>query len=120
MDAGRVITILRTGVFCETWALQAAVIPAKAGIYSANLRKCADDGLDSRFRGNDECFERDPIPNDTTTRRRRNLATNRFRLYNSGLAFECRGCWVPGNSVSALLMMGGYVSFTGRQQGGKQ
>jgi hypothetical protein len=51
-----------TGVTCETWALQAAVIPAKAGIYSANLRKCAVDGLDSRFCGNDRCFERDPIP----------------------------------------------------------
>jgi hypothetical protein len=57
-----------TGVICETWALQAAVIPAKAGIYSTNLRKCAVDGMDSRFRGNDRCFERDPIPKDTTTR----------------------------------------------------
>jgi hypothetical protein len=56
-----------TGVICETWALPAAVIPAKAGIYSANLRKCAVDRLDSRFRGNDRRFERDPIPNDTTT-----------------------------------------------------
>ncbi|MGD0010023.1 MAG: lysylphosphatidylglycerol synthase transmembrane domain-containing protein [Terriglobia bacterium] len=56
-----------TGVICETWALEAAVIPAKAGIYSANLRKCAVDGLDSRFRGNDRRFKRDPIPNDTTT-----------------------------------------------------
>ena len=46
-----------TGVICETWALQAAVIPAKAGIYSASLRKCAADRLDSRFRGND-CFHR--------------------------------------------------------------
>jgi hypothetical protein len=55
------------GVICETWALPAAVIPAKAGIYSANLRKCAVDRLDSRFRGNDRRFERDPIPNDTTT-----------------------------------------------------
>jgi hypothetical protein len=63
-----------TGVICETWALQAAVIPAKApvipakaGIHPANLRKCAVEGLDSRFRGNDWRFERDPIPNDTTT-----------------------------------------------------
>jgi hypothetical protein len=45
-----------TVVICETWALQAAFIPAKAGIYSANLRKCAVDGLDSRFRGNDRRF----------------------------------------------------------------
>src|SRR5208283_4910304 len=29
------------------------VIPAKAGIYSANLGKCPVVGLDSRFRGND-------------------------------------------------------------------
>ena len=63
-----------TGVICETWALEAAVIPAKAGIYLANLRKCAADGLDSRlrgndgrFRGNDRRFERDPIPIDITT-----------------------------------------------------
>jgi hypothetical protein len=44
-----------------------AVIPAKAGIHSANLRKCAVEGLDSRFRRNDQRFERDPIPNDTNT-----------------------------------------------------
>ncbi|MGD0009849.1 MAG: hypothetical protein ABSE93_15050 [Terriglobia bacterium] len=56
-----------TGVICETWALEAAVIPAKAGIHSANLRKCPVEGLDSRFRGNDQRFERDPIPSDTTT-----------------------------------------------------
>jgi len=63
-----------TDVICETWALQAAVIPAKAGIHSANLQKSAVDGLDSRFRGNDRRFERDPIPNDTTTGKR----TTRF------------------------------------------
>jgi len=51
-----------TGVICKVWALRAAVIPAKVGIYSANLRGCAVDGLDSRFRGND-C-----APNDTSTR----------------------------------------------------
>jgi len=55
------------GVICETGALQAAVIPAKAGIHSANLGKCAVHGLDSRFRGNDRGFVRDEIPNDTTT-----------------------------------------------------
>jgi hypothetical protein len=58
-----------TGVICETWPSQTAVIPAKAGIHSANLRKCLVEGLDSRFRGNDGRFERDPIPSDTTTRR---------------------------------------------------
>jgi hypothetical protein len=47
-----------SGVICETRALQAAVIPAKAGIHSASLRKCAVYGLDSRFRGNDRHFVR--------------------------------------------------------------
>ena len=47
--------------------MHAAVIPAIAGIHSANLRKFAVYGLDSRFRGNDWRFERDPTPNDTTT-----------------------------------------------------
>jgi hypothetical protein len=56
-----------SGVICETQALPGAVIPAKAGIYSASPWKCAAEGLDSRFRGNDHCFERGPIPNDTTT-----------------------------------------------------
>jgi hypothetical protein len=56
-----------TGVICETRKLPGAVIPAKAGIYSASHWKCAADGLDSRFRGNDQCFERNPIPNDTST-----------------------------------------------------
>jgi hypothetical protein len=44
-----------------------AVIPAKAGIYFASHRKCGDNRLDSRFRGNDRRFEKGPIPNDTTT-----------------------------------------------------
>jgi hypothetical protein len=55
------------GVICETRALPGAVIPAKAGIYSASHWKCVADGLDSRFRGNDWCFERDSIANDTST-----------------------------------------------------
>ena len=42
---------LGSGVICETQALQAAVIPAKAGIHSANLRKCAVYELDSSRRG---------------------------------------------------------------------
>jgi len=46
--------------------LPAAVIPAKAGIYSAIHWNCAVNGLDSRFRGNDRRCERDPTPNDTT------------------------------------------------------
>jgi hypothetical protein len=56
-----------TGVICETWALEVAVIPAKAGIHPANLWQCAVYRLDSRFRGNDWCFELDPTQNDTTT-----------------------------------------------------
>jgi hypothetical protein len=52
---------------CKTEELQIAVIPAKAGIYSADLRNCGGDGLDSRFRGNDRRSEGDPIPNDTKT-----------------------------------------------------
>jgi len=59
-----------SGVICESWAPEVAVIPAKAGIHSANLRSCAVYKLDSRFRGNDWCFEMDPTPNDTTTLRR--------------------------------------------------
>jgi hypothetical protein len=57
---------LGTGVICQTWASQMAVIPAKAGIHSEDLRKCAVDRLDSRFRGNDRSFQRDPILNDTS------------------------------------------------------
>jgi hypothetical protein len=44
-------------LICETWALEVAVIPAKAGIHFANLRKCAVVALDSRFRGNDWRFD---------------------------------------------------------------
>jgi len=51
-------------------AISSGVIPAKAGIYLASLQKCAGDGLDSRFRGNDRGFERDPILNNTTTQER--------------------------------------------------
>jgi hypothetical protein len=64
---GPQVRIGSSGVICETRTLAGAVIPAKAGIYSANYWKCAADGLDSRFRGNDKSFEGNPIPNDTTT-----------------------------------------------------
>jgi hypothetical protein len=56
-----------TGVICDARPLPSAVIPAKAGIHSASYRKCADEGLDSRLRGNDRCDERIPIPNDAST-----------------------------------------------------
>ena len=64
-------------VSCETWALEVAVIPAKAGIHSANVWKCAVDGLDSRFRGNDRRFERDPIQKDTSTQKYHSLTPQR-------------------------------------------
>ena len=55
-----------SGVIYEIRVLPGAVVPAKAGAYSARHWKCAADGLDSRSRGNDHCFKRDRIPNDTT------------------------------------------------------
>ena len=60
-------TRISMGVSCEALASQVAVIPAKAGIHSANFLKCAIYGLDSRFRGNDLRIERNPIRNDTST-----------------------------------------------------
>jgi hypothetical protein len=51
------------------WVLMsfgAPVIPAKAGIHSANPWKRAVPKLDSRFRGNDRRLEWIPIPNDTS------------------------------------------------------
>jgi hypothetical protein len=63
----RRVSTLSNGVICETWALEAAVIPAKAGIYSANLWRCAVIELDSRFRGNDRRPEWIPIANGTGT-----------------------------------------------------
>jgi hypothetical protein len=54
-----------SGFICKTRALPGAVIPAKAGIYSAIDWKSSADGLDSRFRGNDHCFKRGRLPNDS-------------------------------------------------------
>jgi hypothetical protein len=64
------VAIAGSGVICETSALHAVVIPAKAGIHSANLRECHFLGLDSRLRRNDRWFVRQVIPNDATTRSR--------------------------------------------------
>jgi hypothetical protein len=58
---------LGSGVICAIRAIPGAVIPAKAGIHWASHWKCAADGVDSRLRGNDKCFEGDPIANDPTT-----------------------------------------------------
>jgi hypothetical protein len=43
---------------------------APPGIQTVGGRFPMACGVDSRFRGNDQCFERDPIPNDTTTAQR--------------------------------------------------
>jgi hypothetical protein len=51
----------------STGVIWSAVIPAKAGIHSANLWKCAVVEVDSRFRGSDRRLEWIPIPNDTNT-----------------------------------------------------
>jgi hypothetical protein len=53
--------------FARNGAPQTAVIPAKAGIHSANLRKFGVLRLDSRFRGNDgwlelNRFQMTPLP----------------------------------------------------------
>ena len=47
------VAALGNGAIGEIWVSRVAAIPAKAGIYSANLQKCAVPGVDSRFRGND-------------------------------------------------------------------
>ena len=72
---------LATRVICKTRALPGTVIPAKAGIYSASHWKCTADRVDSRFRGNDQCFELDPIPNDTSTAACEQRPTKQKALY---------------------------------------
>jgi hypothetical protein len=56
-----------SGVICATRMLRATVIPAKAGIHTPGLWKCAVEGLDSRLRGNDRDVESDNMTNDATT-----------------------------------------------------
>jgi hypothetical protein len=83
----------RPGEWCHWRDL---VIPAKAGIYPANLWKYAVVGMDSCFRGNDRRIEWIPIPNDTSAclhisldNRRRN-SEYRFTLYLELLdALDC-------------------------------
>jgi hypothetical protein len=96
---------LGAGVISETRALPGAVIPAKAGIYSARRWKCAADGLDSRFRGNDPCFDRDLIPNDTSTPGLPPLASSPMVCFGQpmrtrGFETESRG---PSEQVRATL-----------------
>jgi len=64
--------------------LPGPVIPAKAGIYFASFWKRADNGLDSRFRGNDRFYVSDPIPKDTNIRKPARLKEVNFFL----------ACWV--------------------------
>jgi hypothetical protein len=49
--------------------LRDLIIPAKAGIHSANLWQRAAIGLDSRFRGNDRWLKWILIPNGTSFQR---------------------------------------------------
>jgi len=65
-------------------------------IHSASHWKYAADGLDflspafaeDRLRGNDWCIERDPIPNDTTTRGRVRLTWCDASGYVSNVALR--------------------------------
>jgi hypothetical protein len=92
--------------------LEAPVIPAKAGIQSVGSGFPKGFGVDSRFRGNDWRFQRDPTPNDTSIRlddfflgrqladcsRRQNMDLNRWlRL-------------IAGAIVLGTLLLGYYVN----------
>jgi hypothetical protein len=56
-----------TGLICGQLALQASVIPAKAGVQSVDSAFPKVCRMDSRFRGNDRRFVRSGIPKDTAT-----------------------------------------------------
>ena len=56
-----------SGVIWNGIPFHTQVIPAKAGIHSQNLRRCAVYGVDSRFRGNDCGFECACLSNGTST-----------------------------------------------------
>src|SRR5438552_18455971 len=70
-DAPTVCLLIFGGEACPDWlvaqwALRGAVVPAKAGIqtvHSAFPKACE---VDSRLRGNERRFEREPMPNDTS------------------------------------------------------
>jgi hypothetical protein len=64
---GSATACLGGGVIWDGITFETPVIPAKAGIHSANLRKCAVEGLGSRFRGNDCGLQRPCLANDTST-----------------------------------------------------
>jgi hypothetical protein len=91
---GVVRSRLRPGhsrVICETRALPDAVIAAQAGIYSASHGKCAAHGLDSRWLGDDQCFELDPNPHYTITVRGAGWQKNVKNEGTSGDMHENKG-----------------------------
>ena len=60
-----------SGAICEARAYRRAVISAKAGIHPAcHWKQPPTDWIPAlrvdKLRGNDWCFEREPIPNNTT------------------------------------------------------
>ena len=55
------------GVIWNRIPFETQVIPAKAGIQLVVGAFPMAWGVDSRFRGNDRSFERDPMRNDTNT-----------------------------------------------------
>jgi hypothetical protein len=61
------LTPLGRGVIWNRIPYPTPVIPAKAGIHSANTQKCTIHALDSRLRGNDCGLERPSLANDTAT-----------------------------------------------------
>jgi hypothetical protein len=66
--------------------------PAMArGIHSADLRNCAVDRLDSRFRGNDRRSERDPIPNPINTGQRMVLGRTPCAAAATSFSSTCPG-----------------------------
>jgi hypothetical protein len=97
----------RTGAICATRGLRSVVIPAKAGIHSVSHWKFGADALDSRLRGNDVCFERDPIPNDTRTRTRSFLFSQQefadVRLFTFALCLLIFFCGAARMAVPIIV-----------------
>src|SRR5207248_9286366 len=91
-------------------------------IYVASHWKCTDDGLDSRFRGNDGCSEMDPIPNDIaagvqltreahlaaragnafSSRLSHAVASHHFGIYRDSKTRLVRDLNVPADSADGL------------------
>jgi hypothetical protein len=79
-DNGSKFGRVGSGVIYETSALRAVVIPAKAGIHSANHRERPfrragfppPASAEDKLRGNDPWYVREVVPNDTTAGMRNN------------------------------------------------